>query len=292
MKKLLFGLFSLMVMLLSCEKEVSLENGLTQGAAGDFRATIDGNAWVANAVSRATRVGGNITLYGKDFNNKTITMVVKDSGVHSYSFNSTSTSNIGMYEDSTITPIAAWSTDQWLAPGIYGDLNITEIDTVRKLMTGTFTLNVYRTLDDQSKAITNGVFIKIPYSQTVVAPPAADTFRVKVDGSQYTYTSLALNNVGGSFSIIATQGTGSSNVNVTVNSTLVPGAYTVGGTDYNGFYNAGSNIFTATTGNLTILENNATTRRIRGNFNFTGASITPGTPPDAVLSEGYFSMRY
>ncbi len=288
MKKVLFGLFSLMVIFTSCEKEVSLENGNNIGAAGDFRANIDGTSWVANAISRATRAGGFITLYGKDFNNKTITMIVQDSGVHSYSFSNTSTTNVGIYEDSTITPIAAWSTTQWLAPGIYGDMNITEIDTVRKLLTGTFTINVYRSIDDQTKAITNGVFIKIPYSQTVVAPPVADTFRVKVDGTQYSYSSLTLNTIGSNFSITAAQGAGTSSVNLILGN-LPPGTYTIGGIEYLGFYAVGTNAYTGTTGTLTILENNATTRRIRANFDFTG---TTGTPPDAVLSEGYFSMRY
>ena len=288
MKKILFGLCLLMFIFSSCEKEVSLENGNNIGAAGDFRADIDGISWVANSVSRATRAGGFITLYGKDFNNKTITMIVKDSGVHSYSFSSTSTTNVGIYEDSSITPVAAWSTTQWLAPGIYGDMNITEIDTVRKLLTGTFTINVYRSIDDQTKAITNGVFIKIPYTQTVVAPPVADTFRVKVDGTQYSYSSIALNSVGANFSITAAQGTGTSSVNLILGN-LPAGTYTIGGTDYIGFYAMGANVFTATTGTLTILENNTTTRRVRANFDFTGTS---GTPPDAVLTEGYFSMSY
>ncbi len=288
MKKILFGLLSLLIIFSSCENELSLENGNNIGAAGDFRADIDGTSWVANAVSRATRAGGVITLYGKDFNNKTITMMVKDSGVHSYSFSNNSTTNIGIYEDSSITPIAAWSTNQWLAPGIYGDMNITQIDTVRKLLTGTFTINVYRTIDDQTKAITNGIFIKIPYTETIVAPPLADTFRVKVDGAAFAYTSLSLNTIGANFSITAAQGAGISSVNLILASNLTPGAYTMGA-DYLGFYAVGANVYTGTTGNLTILENNTTTRRIRGNFDFNGTS---GTPPDVALTEGYFAMSY
>lgn len=289
MKKLLFGLCLLTLIFSSCEKEVSLENGNNIGAAGDFRADIDGTSWVANSVSRASRAGGFITLYGKNFNNKTITMIVKDSGVHSYSFSSTSTTNVGIYEDSSITPVAAWSTTQWLAPGIYGDMNITEIDTVRKLMTGTFTINVYRSIDDQSKAITNGVFIKIPYSQTVVAPPLADTFRVKVDGIAYPFSNLTLNTVGANFSITASEGAGISSTNLILSSTLAPGTYNIGGTEFNAFYAEGSTVWTGSTGTVTILENNAVTRRIRGDFSFTGVNTLF---PDVALTEGYFSMRY
>lgn len=147
----------------SCEKEVSVENGGGAGGSGTFRARINGMPYTATVVKSATRASGNITITGKNDLGQQIQIQLRDSGVYNYSLHNTSIRNVGTYIDSLFTPVVPYTTNQWFRDSIYGNVNITAIDTARKTLNGTFKMKVYRSLDGDEKTITDGVFNNIAY---------------------------------------------------------------------------------------------------------------------------------
>jgi hypothetical protein len=278
----------------SCGKELSEENG-NSNLSGRFRANIDGTPWVADRLATATIIGGFITLYGGGNDQKSMTITVADSGVHSYQFYNTSLTNVGVYEDSAVSPVAAWSTNQWFLDGSYGDLNITRIDTVRNTMSGTFGMRVFRSLDGLFREISSGVFTEIPYTGTDPVTPLQDTFVVKKDGAQFTYTRLDIQLVGGTtISIAASQNLAPEAVNLNFPDDIMPGINPFD-VDITGIFNQAPTVFYSTSPNgsgiLTILENNPITQRVRGTFSFVAENPT-ATPTTYTFTEGYFAVTY
>jgi hypothetical protein len=275
----------------ACQKEISPDNVTTPVAQGSFRAKINGLAWEANILKTAARESGVIVLYGNSSDKKSILIRVADSGVHQYSLHSESISNVGAFIDSAVSPYA-FTTNQWDAAGNYGNLNITSIDTLRKTMSGTFSLQVFKNLDSTQRIITEGVFTNVVYTSQPPAPSATDTFRVKIDGVDFTYNLLAGIKVFGKINISASQNAAPT-VGLSLPETVVAGEHTFDIFDYVGQYNPSNSVFLgADTGKVTILEHNIVTKRIRGNFYFLANTVFTHLPPNVQLTEGYFSIKY
>lgn len=294
MKKTLTGLLILLTFgLISCDKETSEENGGVISANGDFRASIDGNLWIANTNIYAIRENGTITIHGANTDRKSMTISVADSGIHSYRLSNTSLTNIGVFEDSLVIPIAAWTTNQWFVDGIYGDLNITRIDTVAKRMSGTFNMNVVRTLDGMTRTITSGVFNNIPYTGSYVPPPPPppleDTLDVNIDGVSFDHTSLSAIASGPALFISASDAGGFPDLGIIFSSAITPGTYSFNADAQAQYTEDGIDFLDSQSGTLIILEHNTTTRRIRGTFEFTA---NDGAPPDVIFTGGYFALTY
>ena len=285
-----------LIIFTACQKQIELDasntNGFIDPGVGNFQAKIEGVQWSANEVTTASIQNSVISIYGSNTDGKSIFLRVGDSGVHNYSFTNNSLSNVASLTDSSLTPIAAFTTNQWSVDSTYGNLDITSIDTVTKTISGTFNIHVYRQIDDIQRNITEGVFTNISYATQPVAPAATDTFRVKIDGTDFTYNLLSGNTSFNMILITASQG-GTKSVGITMPSNVTPGSYNYGGTTYVGSYNPDASTFLgAETGNLTILEHNTTTKRIRGTFNFHANTVFSHLPPNAELTEGYFSVVY
>ncbi|MEO5943638.1 MAG: DUF6252 family protein [Ferruginibacter sp.] len=296
---------------ISCQKEITYDNadpngvitppgGVTTppgggGVTGSFTAKIDGTSFVANTVATANRESGVIVLYGlSSSDKKNILLRVADSGVHNYTFTVNSMSNFAAYTDSALSPVAAFATNQWPTEGNYGNLDITSIDTTHKTMSGTFSLKVYRSLDNKQRTISNGVFTNISYSTNGSQQVnSKDSFRVKIAGTDFLYTSLTGVNYFGTISVSASNAGGSPTVGISVPNTATPGTYAFDSFTYIGQYNPSNSVFLAADGgNVTILENNTTTKRIRGTFNFLANTAFTHDPPNIQLTEGYFSVGY
>ena len=81
-----------------------------------------------------------------------ILLRVADSGVHVYSLIINSDSNVGAYSKGTDY---AYATNQGDSPAQSGGtLSVTSINTNKKTISGTFSMNVYRQFDKQQKKIT------------------------------------------------------------------------------------------------------------------------------------------
>ena len=279
------------VIIFSCQREYNPENEPIAGGSGDFRATIDGRAWVANNIKSATRQGGVIAILGSATDKKSILMRVADSGVHNYSMWLSSSTNGGVFQDSAINPYA-FVTNQWADEANYGNLRITNIDTAHKTMSGTFDLKVYREFDSTQRIITSGVFTNISYATTPPPLNTTDSFRVKVDGSNFTYNMLGAFLLYDRINISASTGAAPT-VGLSLSATITPGTYTYDLVDVLGQYNPNTTTFlVADTGRLVILEHNTATKRIRGSFNFRAKDPVIPTAPTHQLTEGYFSVKY
>jgi hypothetical protein len=298
-----------------CEKEMSEENGHLPGVVpttptvpttpgtgvtGDFRAKIDGIPFVANQVAGAVITNGIINITGTNTDGRMITITLTDSGVHLYQLMQT-TINGAAFSESTNGSTIAFTSNASADPNIAGGTaNITEINTTTKKISGTFAFKAYRPIDNTGKTITEGVFTNLTYTTDAVpAGNATDTFRVKVDGVDWVnYSGIATYaNVPGFENILIVSNADASattTIGLTVGATVTPGSYIfeLFG-DAMGQYNPnGSAVsYVADGGNLTILEHNTTTKRIRGTFNFPATPFM-GTGTAINFTEGYFSMRY
>lgn len=96
-------------------------------------------------------------------------------------------------------------------------------------MSGTFSFRAYRQFDSLQHIISNGIFTNIPYTTSNPLPSATDTFRVKVDGTPFTYNSLTGIATGApldQIAITALQGTVAPVVGLTLPSSVTTGNYT------------------------------------------------------------------
>jgi hypothetical protein len=296
---------------MSCQKEIDFTDPITPPGpvdttgtppvitppanTGTFTAVIDGTPFTADMIRTAHIEAGVIVLLGMNSSKKSMLIRVADSGVHSYILPTETISNVGTFTDSTITPIAAFTTNSWATAGSYGNLNITSIDTVNKKMSGTFNMKVYRAVGDLQRNITTGVFTDITYTTVADVPPpnSTDSFRVKIDGVNFNYTTLTGFDLFGMINLSASNSGGYPTVGISVPSTVTPGTHAFSIASYVGLYNISSSLMSAAdTGSVTILEHNTATKRIRGNFHFLANKAFTNDPPDYQLTEGYFSVKY
>ncbi|MFT3981930.1 MAG: DUF6252 family protein [Ferruginibacter sp.] len=295
MKKIIFfGAIVMAVIFSACQHEYDPfdDDNTAAGGTGDFRAKIDGVQFVADSLKAASKMDSVIVITGISKSKKMIVLRVKDSGVHNYTMHNESMTNVAAFTDFAETSPISYATNQTDVPGSYGNLNITSIDTVNKKMSGTFTLKVFRQFDSTEKIITEGVFTNITYATQPAAPSATDTFRVKIDGTPFTYNLLVGIKTFNMISVSASTNAAPT-VGITVPATVVPGSYPFDIMEYIGQYNPNTTTFLgADTGRVTILEHNTTTRRIRGNFHFLANTVFTGAPPEHQLTEGYFSVIY
>lgn len=285
----------------SCQKEFFLDDIDSSlitdpippgGLNGNFTANIEGTKFIADKGAAATRSMGVIVIGGFNNAGENITIRVADSGVHVYTLDIGSMTNIGTYtkeNENTYTTNAGNEPQQ-----SGGTLSITSIDTDKKTLSGKFSMNVYRQIDNKQKKITEGIFKDVSY-ETQPIPPAntTDTFRVQIDGTAFPAYSIVGLNLMNTISIIVNNQEGSKTVGLTMPSDVKAGTYnySLAAMDFFGQYNPTSGTFlVANSGSLTILEHNTATKRIKGNFNFEAKDLMGSGK--ASLTEGYFSVTY
>lgn len=306
-------LLGVLGLLVSCQKELSEENGQLPtnpppgtGTLSNFRATINGQPWEASlrSASRGNRI---ITLSGTSASLQTLAITLGDSGVHTYRLAPNATNNFALFTDAALSNPAPFLTNPFVITNpafptvgsAGGTVSITAIDTVNRWMTGTFSFNALRATDGQTRTVTNGVFTQLPYSVTGggggVPPPANnDTLYGDVNGTRFTPANIVAAAVPGS-GTIAINGsdiaTGRS-FTITVPENITPGIYLMNASGILVAYSASiTQLYTATLGTLTISSHNTTTKRIRGTFNFTGTLLTGGTGT-VLVTNGFMAVSY
>jgi hypothetical protein len=289
----IFLAFGLMFCFSSCQKELSDGGGGGGSVSGNFKAKIDGNWWVANKIATANKTFGFITLNGESNDKKTLRIILLDSGTHNYTVDAASI-NTAIYIDSSTSTVKTFTSAQSASPG---HVFITSIDTANKTMSGNFSFKVHSQSDSTEKNFTEGSFTNIPYTSNLpIGGNPTDTFRVKIAGSLWTAPTVIGLSAGGQLIVTGSDPALMKSVALAFPSTVTPGSYAfniITGT-YVGIYTPDidpSHIKVSTLGSLTILEHNATTKHIRGNFFFTGSDIQ--NPLSFILlTEGYFSITY
>lgn len=127
----------------------------------DFSAKIDGVAFKGSLFGAAIRTDSIISIAAKSYDGKMLVFTLKDSGAHVYSLDIKSTINVGGYID--IVGLAFTSNGGMNSDESGGNLVITSIDTIRRLISGTFTFRGFRQTDRRQKIITDGIFKNISY---------------------------------------------------------------------------------------------------------------------------------
>jgi len=285
--------------LASCQSELSFDDNSGNGGqvTGDFRATISGTQWVANTLSSGARINGIINLTGKSSDGKTLSITLKDSGVHQYTL-AQQTLNASAYTDSASGNNIAFTSNASDDPSLAGgSVNITSIDTVNKRMSGTFTFRVFRPTDSATKNITLGSFTNIPYTTTLAPANNTDTLYVTVDDTLYNAVLIGGVKTFGRINLTGTNATNIKSLAISIPDTTSVGTYPLSSiinqAYYGGWNNtAASETLESSVGSVTITSHNTSTKRIRGTFNFTAVPFIGTTGPTRQLTAGFFAITY
>jgi hypothetical protein len=282
--------------LVSCQKDLSYE-GTPLLNAGDFRAEIDGVQWIAtDSAEGASFLGGMINISGISSDNRQLSITLNDTVTGVYVLNQSSAS-LAAYADLDSSDIYAFTTNQGTDTSEAGGMvDITAIDKIGKTLTGTFSFKAYRDIDGHQKNVTQGVFYQLSYTTSLPVASTADTMQVTIDGTPWAAQSIEAAAISSQTVITGSTLSGTPSVSLLLPVNVVPGPYTLDvntETNYIGIYNPMTTIaLPSTEGTLTILENNPTTRRVRGNFQFRASDPTGMNPETDSLSNGYFSVQH
>lgn len=287
------------IVLTSCQSELSFDDnsGNVGQLTGDFRATINGTQWVANTLSTGARMNGIINLTGRSNDGKTLTITLKDSGVHQYTL-AQQTLSAAAYIDSASGNNISFTSNASDDPSLAGgSVNVTSIDTVNKRMSGTFSFRVFRPTDSTSVNITLGSFTNISYSTSLTPVNNTDTLYVTVDDTLYNATLVGGVAAFGRINITGTNSTNTQSLGISIPDTTTVGTYTLSSiinqTYYGGWNNTtSSETLESSVGSVTITLHNIATKRIRGTFNFTAVPFIGTTGPTRQLTAGFFAITY
>jgi hypothetical protein len=304
LKHLIFSLF-IVTAFISCEVPVHEEYELdgtiqnNNNTNAIFKATIDGVLFEPENKS-ATIVGGVTNISGIASNGKVITMTLLVDTVGNYSLDYDASSTQNLY--GLVYKTAEDATNAFVAGNIVenttGFINITEIDTVNKLMSGTFEATTHDGVGE-TVTITNGEFSNLTY-QTELVNNNNNEFFAKVGSEEFVEDSVQANKatVGGytTISITATKNN-LQTIGLTIpfdNSS--PGTYNFSSMpsqgNFVGQYNLSmTEFYSSAVGNLTITAHDTTAKTMTGTFFFTAQPMTT-TTPSFEITEGSFSVTY
>jgi len=152
---LVLGIFN------SCQKELEDPGIYSSDPAANFKAKIDGIQFDADTSGAAIRADSIISIAGKSNDGQIIVITVLDSGVHIYSLNFNSTTNVGGYIDSSGVAFNSNGGSNSQESG--GKLTIISIDRLNRFLSGTFNFKAYSQADQKQIIITEGVIENVKY---------------------------------------------------------------------------------------------------------------------------------
>jgi hypothetical protein len=279
---------------ISCTKEISDEvNNRTGPGAGDFYATIGGNLWNADSLQLVLVSPDGVSINGLSRIGDQISILLPTFKVGTYTLGTQSTS-YALYAN-VLNPNANVYVSNAGSAG--GTITISSIDSINKVVSGSFQFTLTNPADNSTETVAKGVFDYVPYAAGVVGvipPPGAskDTLEVMVDGTKFFAADVEITDSAGQMVVAGFSGT--QDVGLIFPSNITAGTYNL---DFNtgsyiGIYNPDPSItlLSQSGGTITIISNNTTTRRITGNFNFVGSPV--GSGPTANLTQGYFAANY
>ena len=257
-----------------------------------FKADFSGNTW--NGIEAQAVVSSNsISIGATKADGSTFSILVQGITSGTYLANA----NILAYTP-TGSSFGYWSVNMANPTENTGSINITNIDTVNKKISGTFAYKGYWS-DSSTTSIlpvqfTNGVFTNIPYTSSV--PVSNDSFFAKVDGTEFVEDQISgslITNVTGmpdQISLVASK-TNGDNIGLNIVRSLAVGTYNFTGplgSQVNGTCFLNSVLYNAQSGSITITSKTAT--RIKGTFNMVVNNFT--TSATKTVTEGAFDVVY
>lgn len=279
---------------IACTKEISKEGSNAIGTgAGDFYATIGGNLWNADSVQLVLVGADGISINGISKTGDQISILLPAFKVGTFTLGTQSTS-YALYANLLTTSANVYVSN---AVGAGGTVTISSIDTVNRVVSGSFQFTLTNPADNSTETIAKGIFDYIPYNAGIVGvipSPGApkDTLQVTVDGNKFFASDVVISDSAGQMLVAGFSGT--QDVGLFFPANITAGTYNL---DFNtgiyiGVYNPDPSVtlISQSGGTITIISNNTTTRRISGSFNFVGSPV--GSGPTANLTLGYFAANY
>lgn len=286
----------------------NIENGNNTGnnnqENGVFKATIGGNAFVANSIQAIVN-DNYVAISGlKTATGELIQITLRSNKVGTYTIKNDTF-------DKENLVIAYAKNKEWVYAGLsnndakdygYTDyvdnaiLKITAIDTNKKTISGTFQFTGVR-VDEVggTKQITNGSFTNIPYTQDAPVLQPDNKFSAKIDGKDFVATNVSALISMNKIMISGIKGSVES-IGLFLPNDIKEGTYTLGTMDtnysirYNKDMSPGS-MFDAKKGSIiTILKHDKVKKTINGTFSATEISYT--TSETHEITEGSFSVSY
>ena len=287
---------SIFFLLVSCTKEVSKEKGSgTLPGNSSFRATIDGTLWNADSLQLVQVGGGGVTISGLSKTGEEISMLVPlfKTGTYPLSIKSVS---FALYVNLLGNISKLYVSNKGTASG---SITISSIDTVHRLVNGSFQFTLVDPSDNSVKTISKGVFTNLSYtvSGSSSNPPpgvAVDTLQAKIDSNLFFAATVQTYIRASKLFISGLAADGTKNLTLIMPSTITAGTYnfSLSSGVYTGIYipNTTEALVSESSGLLTILSNDPIAKKIRGNFSFHASSFYTSTV--ATISAGYFSVNY
>ena len=278
----------------ACTKEISKEGINSTGPGpGDFYATIGGNLWNADSLQLVLVSSDGVSINGLSKTGDQISILLPDFKVGTYTLNAQSPS-YALYTNLLNSNANVYVSNAG-SPG--GTVTISSIDTINRVVSGNFEFTLANPADNSTKTVAKGVFDYVPYTAGVVGvipPPGQpkDSLEVTVDGNKFFASDVEISDSAGQMLIAGFSGT--QDVGLFFPSDITAGTYNLDFTTglYIGVYNPDPSftLLSQSSGTITILSNNTTTRRISGTFNFVATPV--GSGPTANLTQGYFAANY
>jgi hypothetical protein len=146
----------------SCQKEFEDPGDPPVNTTSDFKAKVDGVQFIAAIYGASIRTTDRvISLAGKSDDGQQIVFTVPDSGVHVYSLTFNSFSNFAAYGSSNNL---FFTSNEGTTPAESGgNFAIVSLDTVKRVMSGTFNFKAFHQPDGPQITITEGIFNNISY---------------------------------------------------------------------------------------------------------------------------------
>jgi hypothetical protein len=285
--------------LASCTKELSRENPThSLPNRGTFYATIDGQSWNGDSIQQAVVADGALTITGVSQTGDALAIVLPglQTGVYALNAQSAGYALFTNLQDTSNLYLSNSIADSSRAGGI---VSLTSVDTVNKTVSGTFRFNLYQGSNATSKSVTAGVFTNISYGGGFITPPNqppasgnTDTLTARVDNTDWKAAQVVVQMQSGILAIVGISGQQTLAVYMPVSATAGTYALDFASGQYFAAYNPTTTtaLLAMKNGSLTILENDVTKKHIRGNFSFTGTSLTDSS--SATVTAGYFSSDY
>ena len=284
--------------IISCSKEISSEVGNKTGNKGDFYSTIDSKLWNADSVQLILIGSNGVAINGLSKTGEEISMVLPGLKKGVYTLNAQSASYA--LDANIIGTVTKVYISNFGAAG--GAVTISSIDSVNKLVSGSFELTLINPADNTKKTITKGVFNSIHYtidlSVVFTAPTliSTDTLTALIDGVPFkgNIVETLKDTANQQLTIAGITYIGSQDIALIMPINITAGTYDLdfSNGNYVGIFNPNSIdiYYSIHNGKLTITSNNTLTRRIKGTFNFTASTQTSGK--SFVITQGYFSVKY
>lgn len=258
-----------------------------------FKVDFGGQTWIANS-TEAAMLPNSIQIAGlKTTNGQTFGFALNGTTVGTYD----STSNLIAYDpNNNSNGDVYWAVNPTNPSVSAGTVTITNIDTVNKKISGTFSFTGYWSDLSVSNippiSFTNGIFTNIPY--TIGTSTPTDFFSAKVDGTEFIEDQIDVTEVTGSgyppsYSIVGSK-TNNDTVGLRFSKTLGVGNYNFNGPfnqDLTATCTANGVLYNSDTGALTITEKTAT--RIKGTFSLVVKN--PITLQTKNITQGSFDVE-